>query len=65
MKLGAHLAQPGDVILVNGYLGDHGAAILNARGDMNLSSPIESDCAPLQGLIQTLLEAAPGHSIYS
>ncbi len=59
-QLGAHLAQPGDVILVNGFLGDHGAAILNARGDMNLSSPVESDCAPLQGLIQAVLTAAPG-----
>ncbi len=59
-QLGAQLAQPGDVILVNGYLGDHGAAILNARGDMNLNSPVESDCAPLQGLIHAVLEAAPG-----
>lgn len=59
-QLGADLMQPGDVILVNGYLGDHGAAILNARGDMNLSSPVESDCAPLQGIIQAVLDAAPG-----
>ncbi len=59
-QLGAHLAQPGDTILVNGFLGDHGAAILNARGDMNLNSPVESDCAPLQGLIDALLSAAPG-----
>lgn len=58
-RLGADRAQGGDRILVNGYLGDHGAAILNARGDMHLSSPIESDCAPLQDLIRVLLEAAP------
>lgn len=58
-KLGAHQAQAGDHILVNGFLGDHGAAILNARGDMHLTSPIESDCAPLHDLIQTLLKAAP------
>lgn len=57
--LGAHKAQASDHILVNGFLGDHGAAILNARGDMNLSAPIESDCAPLHDLIKTLLEAAP------
>ena len=59
IQLGSNKAQAGDSILVNGLLGDHGAAILNARGDMNLSSPIESDCAPLQRLIQALLEAAP------
>ena len=58
-QLGAHQARPGDHILVNGFLGDHGAAILNARGDMQLSCPIESDCAPLHTLIQSLLQAAP------
>jgi hydrogenase expression/formation protein HypE len=51
--------RPGDVVLVNGVLGDHGAAILGARGDMLLDSPIESDCAPLNGLIDALLAAAP------
>ena len=59
-ELGAHRARPGDVVLVNGLLGDHGAAILGARGDMQLDSPIESDCAPLHGLIEALLGAAPG-----
>jgi len=57
---GVHLAEPGDIVLVNGVLGDHGAAILCARGDMNLESPIESDCAPLHGLIDALITAAPG-----
>ncbi len=47
-------------ILVNGLLGDHGAAILSARGDMALETTIESDCAPLNGLIEALLAAAPG-----
>ena len=47
-------------MLVNGLLGDHGAAILCARGDMALETPIESDCAPLHGLIDALLAAAPG-----
>ena len=60
INLGAHRARPGDVIIVNGLLGDHGAAILGARGDMGLDSPIESDCAPLHGLIDVLLKAAPG-----
>ena len=60
IRLGADLARPGDVILVNGLLGDHGAAILGARGDMELDSPIESDCACLHELIAALLAAAPG-----
>lgn len=57
---GAHRAKPGDAVLVNGLLGDHGAAILSARGDMALDSEIESDCAPLNGLIEALIAAAPG-----
>ncbi len=60
VSLGVHLARDGDVVLVNGLLGDHGAAILCARGDMALATPIESDCAPLNGLIDALLAAAPG-----
>ena len=57
--MGVDRCRPGDIILVNGVLGDHGAAILGARGDMALDSPIESDCAPLNGLIEALLAAAP------
>jgi hydrogenase expression/formation protein HypE len=60
LDIGAHKARAGDVVLVNGVLGDHGAAILGARGDMALDSPVVSDCAPLNGLIDTLLQAAPG-----
>ncbi len=57
--LGAEKVRPGDVFLVNGMLGDHGAAILNARGDMALSTPIKSDCAALHGLIHGLIDVCP------
>jgi hydrogenase expression/formation protein HypE len=59
VDLGTHKAQRGDVVLVNGLLGDHGAAILGARGDMALETPIVSDCAPLHGLVGEILAAAP------
>ena len=59
-ELSVAAARPGDVVLVNGWLGDHGAAILGARGDLRLDSPVESDCAPLHELIEVLLAAAPG-----
>lgn len=59
VNLGAGRCRPGDAVLVNGLLGDHGAAILTARGDMALSTKIESDCAALHGLIAELLTAAP------
>jgi hydrogenase expression/formation protein HypE len=60
VTLGIDKARPGDMVLVNGLLGDHGATILNARGDMALTTPVESDCAALHGLIFALLERAPG-----
>ncbi len=64
LDLGAHRAEPGDAILVNGLLGDHGAAILCARGDMALETPIESDCAPLYQLVRTILAAAPNTRLF-
>lgn len=59
VEIAARRAEPGDVVLVNGLLGDHGAAILDARGDLALETPIESDCRPLNGLIETVLAACP------
>jgi hydrogenase expression/formation protein HypE len=59
LELGAHRARPGDVVLVNGVLGDHGAAVLAARGDLALDAPIDSDCAALHGLVDALLAAVP------
>jgi hydrogenase expression/formation protein HypE len=60
VELGPARVRPGDAVLVNGWLGDHGAAILAARGDLDLESPIESDCAALHPLVAAVLEAAPG-----
>ncbi len=59
VDLDARRVAPGDVVVVNGCLGDHGAAVLAARGDLALDAPIGSDCAPLNGLVATLLAAAP------
>lgn len=58
--LAASRIRPGDVAIVNGVLGDHGAAILAARGDMALSAEIVSDCQGLGHLMQAVAEAAPG-----
>ncbi|QTR44761.1 hydrogenase expression/formation protein HypE [Thiothrix litoralis] len=52
-------AQAGDVVIVNGWLGDHGAAILNARGDLALDADIETDCAPLNRLVEAMFAACP------
>lgn len=60
LDLAAVRARPGDKVLVNGPIGDHGVAILAARGDLALEVPVESDCRPLHGLVQALLAACPG-----
>jgi hydrogenase expression/formation protein HypE len=45
---------PGDVLLVNGTLGDHAAAVTVARGELQLQGEIASDCAALHGLIDAV-----------
>jgi len=57
VDIASYKARTGDVVLANGYLGDHGVAILNARGDLALETAIESDCQPLNGLVQAMLAA--------
>jgi hydrogenase expression/formation protein HypE len=59
-ELAAAKIRPGDVAIVSGVLGDHGAAILAARGDMALASDVVSDCQSLGSLMEAVLAAAPG-----
>lgn len=60
LDIGAAHIRPGDVAIVNGVLGDHGATILAARGDLALSVDLVSDCAGLGHLMQAALAASPG-----
>jgi hydrogenase expression/formation protein HypE len=46
--------RPGDAVLVSGPLGDHSIAVLAARGDLAIRTAIESDTAPLNGLVEAL-----------
>lgn len=59
-QMAADRIRPGDVAIVNGMLGDHGAAILAARGDLALSTGLQSDCAGLGHLVEAVLAASPG-----
>ncbi|MBC8209767.1 MAG: hydrogenase expression/formation protein HypE [Gammaproteobacteria bacterium] len=59
IEIGAHRAQPGDVVICNGYIGDHGAAIVDARGELAIENTIQTDCATLSGLIQAMLAVCP------
>lgn len=51
--------KPGDAIIINGPIADHGMAIMAAREGLNLKSTIESDCAPLNELVEKLVSAIP------
>jgi hydrogenase expression/formation protein HypE len=55
-ELGPERVCPGDRILVSGTLGDHGMAVLIARGDLDLEVDLESDTAPVHELAAALLE---------
>jgi hydrogenase expression/formation protein HypE len=60
IALEASRILPGDRVLINGFVGDHGAAILAARGQFALESTLCSDCQPLHGLVRAMLSACPG-----
>ncbi len=51
--------EPGDVVIVSGTVGDHGAAVLSKRRELGVRSEIRSDSAPLNGLIGEILAASP------
>ncbi len=59
-ELAPELVQPGDKVIVSGTIGDHGMAVMLARGDLALEADIRSDTAPVNGLVEVLLAAAPG-----
>jgi hydrogenase expression/formation protein HypE len=59
VSISAHNIQPGDAIIINGEIGNHGAAILIARGELALETDIESDCQPLHDLVETILNICP------
>ena len=46
---------PGDIIIINGTIGDHGIAVLNARESFNFTSNVESDCASLNHMINAVV----------
>ncbi len=58
LVLSSASVRPGDKILCSGTLGDHGAAILIARGDLELEAEVLSDTRPLTPLTQALKESA-------
>ncbi|WP_293644124.1 hydrogenase expression/formation protein HypE [Thiolapillus sp.] len=59
VEIRAQRGQDGDVVLINGFIGDHGAAIVDARGEMSLDNTIKTDCQPLNTLVEAMLAVCP------
>lgn len=55
VKIGPTLARPGDAVIVSGTLGDHGMAVMSVREGLEFETVIQSDCAPLNGLVASML----------
>lgn len=60
VELSSKSIRPGDRVLVSGTLGDHGMAIMIARGELELEVELQSDTAPLASLVNALLDATDG-----
>ena len=60
VTISGELARPGDAILVNGSMGDHGVAIMSSRENLQFETTIESDSAALHTLVADMVAAVPG-----
>lgn len=60
VDIGGQNARPGDAVLINGTIGDHGMAVLCKREGLAFENEIRSDAASLNGIVSAMLEAYPG-----
>jgi hydrogenase expression/formation protein HypE len=59
LNISGDRARPGDAILINGSIGDHGVAIMSSRENLEFETTIESDSAALHTLIADMVAVAP------
>ena len=52
--------RPGDKIIINGFIGDHGIAVMAERNGLTFQKGLLSDCAPLNHLVHIIMEKFPG-----
>ena len=62
VETGGAKAQPGDAIIVTGDVGRHGCTILLSRDDFGIEADVTSDCAPLWGTVESMLNVT--HDIH-
>jgi hydrogenase expression/formation protein HypE len=60
LLIGGDQAQSGDLVLISGTMGDHGIAVLEARGELGFSTNLKSDTAPLNHLVEDMLKVSTG-----
>jgi hydrogenase expression/formation protein HypE len=60
VDLSARNVRPGDRVLLSGFIGDHGIAIVSERESIGFDTTVASDSAPLHTLVREMLSAAPG-----
>jgi hydrogenase expression/formation protein HypE len=58
LEIGGANARAGDVVILSGPIGDHGIAVLSARGELGFQADVKSDAAPLNHLIAAILRAS-------
>jgi hydrogenase expression/formation protein HypE len=58
VDISASYARPGDKVILNGGIGDHGIAVLSQREGLRFHTPVPSDCAPLNELVAMMLAAS-------
>jgi hydrogenase expression/formation protein HypE len=58
LEIGGANAKPGDLVILSGPIGDHGIAVLSARGELGFEAEVQSDIAPLNHLIAAILAAS-------
>jgi hydrogenase expression/formation protein HypE len=58
VTIGGAQARPGDAVILSGPIGDHGIAVLSARGELGFEADVVSDIAPLNHLVAAMIEAS-------
>ena len=58
IDVGSHNAHPGDSLIINGNIGDHGMAILTQREGLRIKTPLVSDSASLHALVSSIFDAS-------
>ncbi|MDR1768997.1 MAG: hydrogenase expression/formation protein HypE [Propionibacteriaceae bacterium] len=62
-SLGAKRVGVGDKLVLSGSIADHGMAVMLARGNLALSADVESDSAPVNGLVEALYAALGAEAV--